>query len=190
MQQRRHDYKLAQFAPGQICLGGGPLHGPSTVALCPALSWWRLMRRVRLCSCCAGSATVCSDWKTRNAQQPGGGVFTNWCKFPGQICTANGTLLRLDMRGFNLQCPFPATDMAVFTSLTTLNLGRNPNMTVSAPRECLRAVGSEFTCIRASFEGLWAVIDAGLHVSYLSLSTPGLKGKACISEAYECVITS
>ena len=74
---------------------------------------------------------MCSDWKTRNAQQPGGGVFTNWCKFPGQICTANGTLLRLDMRGFNLQCPFPATDMAVFTSLTTLNLGRNPNMTVS-----------------------------------------------------------
>ncbi|CAK0783683.1 hypothetical protein CVIRNUC_006882 [Coccomyxa viridis] len=83
-------------------------------------------------NCCAGSATVCSDWKTRNAQQPGGGVFTNWCKFPGQICTANGTLLRLDMRGFNLQCPFPATDMAVFTSLTTLNLGRNPNMTGSA----------------------------------------------------------
>ena len=60
-------------------------------------------------------------------------MFTNWCKFPGQICTANGTLLRLDMRGFNLQCPFPATDMAVFTSLTTLNLGRNPNMTVGAP---------------------------------------------------------
>ena len=103
------------------------------------------MRLACLCSCCAGSASVCSDWKTRNAQQAGGGVFTNWCKFPGQICTANGTLLRLDMRGFNLQCPFPATDMAVFTSLTTLNLGRNPNMTVGAlptPAGCRLAVNS------------------------------------------------
>ena len=71
---------------------------------------------------------MCSDWKTRSARE--GRLFTNWCAFPGQICTQNGTLMRLDMRGFNLQCPFPATDMAVFTSLTTLNLGRNPNMTV------------------------------------------------------------
>lgn len=85
-----------------------------------------------LCSCCVGSASVCSDWKARNARE-GGKVYTDWCRFPGQICTANGTLLRLDMRGFNLQCPFPATDMAVFTSLTTLNLGRNPNMTVQTP---------------------------------------------------------
>ena len=54
------------------------------------------------------------------------------CSFPGQICTANGTLLRLDMRGFNLQCPFPFSDLAVFTDLTTLNLGRNPNVTVRA----------------------------------------------------------
>ena len=80
------------------------------------------------CSCCNGTAAVCSDWKTRSARE--GRLFTNWCAFPGQICTQNGTLMRLDMRGFNLQCPFPATDMAVFTSLTTLNLGRNPNMTV------------------------------------------------------------
>ena len=71
---------------------------------------------------------MCSDWKTRSARE--GRLFTNWCGFPGQICTQNGTLMRLDMRGFNLQCPFPATDLAVFTSLTTLNLGRNPNMTV------------------------------------------------------------
>ena len=71
---------------------------------------------------------MCSDWKTRSARE--GRLFTNWCAFPGQICTQNGTLMRLDMRGFNLQCPFPATDLAVFTSLTTLNLGRNPNMTV------------------------------------------------------------
>ncbi|EIE25001.1 RNI-like protein [Coccomyxa subellipsoidea C-169] len=82
-------------------------------------------------SCCVGSAAVCSDWKARNAKE-GGKLFTDWCRFPGQICTANGTLLRLDMRGYNLQCPFPATDLAVFTSLTTLNLGRNPNMTGTA----------------------------------------------------------
>ena len=86
-------------------------------------------------SCCNGSAAVCSDWKTRNAREKQ--LFTNWCNFPGQICTANSTLLRLDMRGFNLQCPFPATDMAVFTSLTTLNLGRNPNMTVCCRHTCL-----------------------------------------------------
>ncbi|KAK9908916.1 hypothetical protein WJX75_004629 [Coccomyxa subellipsoidea] len=82
-------------------------------------------------SCCAGSAAVCSDWKARNSKE-GGKLFTDWCRFPGQICTANGTLLRMDMRGYNLQCPFPASDMAVFTSLTTLNLGRNPNMTGTA----------------------------------------------------------
>ncbi|CAL8462033.1 g1564 [Coccomyxa elongata] len=82
-------------------------------------------------SCCVGSAAVCSDWKARNGRE-GGKLFTDWCNYPGQICTANGTLLRLDMRGYNLQCPFPATDLAVFTSLTTLNMGRNPNMTGSA----------------------------------------------------------
>lgn len=85
-----------------------------------------------VCSCCVGSAAVCSDWKARNGRE-GGKLFTDWCNYPGQICTANGTLLRLDMRGYNLQCPFPATDLAVFTSLTTLNLGRNPNMTVRSP---------------------------------------------------------
>ena len=74
---------------------------------------------------------MCADWKARNAKE--GRLFTDWCSFPGQICTANGTLLRLDMRGFNLQCPFPFSDLAVFTSLTTLNLGRNPNVTVRSP---------------------------------------------------------
>ena len=58
------------------------------------------------------------------------GVVTNFCSFPGQICSINGTMLRLDMRGFNLQCPFPGPEMSMFSSLTTLNLGRNPNMTV------------------------------------------------------------
>lgn len=58
------------------------------------------------------------------------GVVTNFCSFPGQICSTNGTMLRLDMRGFNLQCPFPGPEMSMFSSLTTVNLGRNPNMTV------------------------------------------------------------
>ena len=90
-------------------------------------------------SCCVGGASVCTDWKTRNAKE--GKVFTDWCGYPGQICTANGTLLRLDMRGFNLQCPFPAADLAVFTSVTTLNLGRNPGLTVRA-RVGLRCRGA------------------------------------------------
>jgi hypothetical protein len=62
------------------------------------------------------------------------GVVTDFCSFPGQICTTNGTLLRLDMRGFNLQCPFPVPEMSTFTALTTVNLGRNPNMTARPPR--------------------------------------------------------
>ena len=45
------------------------------------------------------------------------------------------------MRRYNLQCPFPASDMAVFTSLTTLNLGRNPNMTVRLPSANLYRIG-------------------------------------------------
>ncbi len=61
------------------------------------------------------------------------GVVTDFCSFPGQICTTNGTLLRLDMRGFNLQCPFPVPEMSTFTALTTVNLGRNPNMTARPP---------------------------------------------------------
>jgi hypothetical protein len=39
--------------------------------------------------------------------------------------------MRLDLRGANLQCDFPAADFSTFQWLTTLNLGRNPNLQVS-----------------------------------------------------------
>lgn len=122
-------------------------------------------------SCCTGSASVCSDWKTRNAKE--GGIFTNWCAFPGQICTANGTLLRLDMRGFNLQCSFPASDFAVFTSLTTLNLGRNPNMTVFAPRPfCLlsRLPSGCLSCIITTCTVVVASGCGGLEAGYIAVA--------------------
>ena len=82
------------------------------------------------------------------------GVITDFCSFPGQICSTNGTLLRLDMRGFNLQCPFPEEAMTAFTGLTTINLGRNPNMTVRlAPgAPTCRGTGA----VRASCHNSWA----------------------------------
>ena len=82
------------------------------------------------------------------------GVVTDFCSFPGQICSTNGTMLRLDMRGFNLQCPFPVEAMTAFTGLTTINLGRNPNMTVR------RALGA-LTC-RAARIGCHVVLPAQL----------------------------
>eukprot|EP00884_Botryococcus_braunii_P011937 jgi/Botrbrau1/20744/Bobra.0058s0072.1 len=68
----------------------------------------------------------CIEWKAQNNQN--GGLMTHFCTVLGQICTPEGHLLRLDLRGAKLQCGFPAADFAAFQWLTTLNLGRNPNL--------------------------------------------------------------
>lgn len=41
-----------------------------------------------------------------------------------------GTLTRLDMAGWGLACPFPASDLASITSLVELDLSLNSNITV------------------------------------------------------------
>jgi hypothetical protein len=76
--------------------------------------------------CC--STDNCMEWKSYNAKA--GSLVTDFCSVPGQMCTPDGHLLRLDLRGANLGCTFPATDFAAFQWLSTLNLGRNPNLLV------------------------------------------------------------
>lgn len=75
-------------------------------------------------ACC--QADNCIEWKAQNSQN--GGLMTDFCSVLGQICTPEGHLLRMDLRGANLQCIFPSADFAAFQWLTTLNLGRNPNL--------------------------------------------------------------
>lgn len=47
-----------------------------------------------MCRCCGGedsaSDGICRDWKQKNLEF--GGVFTNMCKFTGQLCTATGNM--------------------------------------------------------------------------------------------------
>jgi hypothetical protein len=56
---------------------------------------------------------------------------TDFCAMPGQMCTPEGHLMRLDLQEANLQCDFPADDFSTFQGLTTLNLGQNPELQVS-----------------------------------------------------------
>ena len=72
--------------------------------------------------------TSCAAWKALNAAS-GGAVATDFCGVTGQICSPAGDLLRLDLRGANLQCALPADELASLPGLVTLNLGRNPGLT-------------------------------------------------------------
>lgn len=90
--------------------------------------------------CCA-RVDACPQWKALNSQK--GQTVTDWCNVPGQKCSANSSLVAMDMSAFNLQCPYPAADMAVFTSLTDLNITINPKLTVQfsytdrASKDCM-----------------------------------------------------
>jgi hypothetical protein len=79
-------------------------------------------------SCCSGDILTCSLWRYRN--QLSGGLVTDFCTFPGQDCTPDGTLRRLDLTAMALNCSLPVTALSAFRSLTTLNLGANPGLTV------------------------------------------------------------
>ena len=72
---------------------------------------------------------MCAEWKGINQQQ-GGAEYLDWCSYPGQVCSAEGTLLRLDMDGINLTCKLPAYEFLAFRDLETLKLGNNPGLTV------------------------------------------------------------
>ena len=72
--------------------------------------------------------TSCAAWKALNAAS-GGAVVTDFCSVTGQICSPAGDLLRLDLRGANLQCSVPSDELAALPGLVTLNLGRNPGLT-------------------------------------------------------------
>jgi len=72
--------------------------------------------------------TSCAAWKALNAAA-GGAVVTDFCGVTGQICSPAGDLLRLDLRGANLQCSLPADELASLPGLVTVNLGRNPGLT-------------------------------------------------------------
>ena len=72
-----------------------------------------------------------------NAQH-GGMAYLDWCSYPGQVCSAEGTLLRLDMSGMGLTCPLPAYELMAFRDLEILKLGYNPSLTVSVFPPCKR----------------------------------------------------
>lgn len=53
------------------------------------------------------------------------GVALDFCQVRGNICNAQGMLLRLNMQDFGLQCTFPTEDIGKLTMLEKLELQRN-----------------------------------------------------------------
>ncbi|KAL0029738.1 hypothetical protein WJX79_006611 [Trebouxia sp. C0005] len=80
-------------------------------------------------SCCSG-ATSCSAWKAKTTQL-GEALYTNFCQFEGQYCTASGHLQQLDLTSYNMKCAFPISSLDLFPSMQTLILSSNPNVTTS-----------------------------------------------------------
>ncbi|KAK9802624.1 hypothetical protein WJX73_006396 [Symbiochloris irregularis] len=118
-------------------------------------------------SCCGGSGT-CTFWKEQNFS---GATNVNFCDFPGQTCSSEGTLTQLNMTGWNLSCAFPSADIASFTSLTSLDLSYNPSLTgnLSDAWQALAALGS--------LEILRLVNDTGLQGVLASTSVT--QGSIC-----------
>ncbi|KAL0054583.1 hypothetical protein WJX82_011192 [Trebouxia sp. C0006] len=140
-------------------------------------------------SCCSG-ATSCSAWKGKTTQL-GEALYTNFCQFEGQYCTASGHLQQLDLTSYNMQCAFPISSLDLFPSMQTLILSSNPNVTtnlgsmmsVMANMQGLRHLelegnigisGPLADSSPSTSSGLCSVIQNGLQ--YLDFSNMNLKG--------------
>lgn len=80
-------------------------------------------------SCCLG-LTSCSAWKAKTTEL-GVSLYTNFCQFEGQYCTASGHLQQLDLTSYNLDCAFPISSLELFSSMQTLILSSNPKINTS-----------------------------------------------------------
>lgn len=80
-------------------------------------------------SCCS-DATSCPAWKAKTTQL-GEALYTNFCQFEGQYCTASGHLQQLDLTSYNMKCAFPISSLDLFPSMQTLTLSSNPNVTTN-----------------------------------------------------------
>eukprot|EP00803_Ostreobium_quekettii_P006080 evm.model.scf_1857.1 EVM.evm.TU.scf_1857.1 scf_1857:4103-7888(-) len=65
---------------------------------------------------CCGTEQDCAPWRQQT---------TDFCHLLGNVCDGEGRLLRLDMRGFGLNCSFPGEEISKLTRLEKLELGEN-----------------------------------------------------------------
>ncbi|GMH33046.1 hypothetical protein BSKO_00880 [Bryopsis sp. KO-2023] len=79
--------------------------------------------------CCTGES--CLRWLrhtgniTERVEIDDTEIELDFCHRYGSVCTSQGRLKRLDMRGYNLTCPFPVEELAKMESLEKLDLDRN-----------------------------------------------------------------
>ena len=89
--------------------------------------------------CCTREFGSCLQWAMALRQDPG--RFSDFCHIPPSRCNEEGSLVELDMSGFDLRCDaFPVEELSKISTLEKLHLSQNPGLMNGSDPDSLGSV--------------------------------------------------